>query len=82
MSKMDMWTTTMAFNAFDRGSRTGAASGRFVVQAQHPDGHRWIDIRSFETKNDARAAIEHVVALGHGSADGFRIRKASSDEHE
>ena len=80
MWKTDMFTTTMAFNTFDRGVRSG--SGRFVVQARHPDGRRWIDMRSFVTKKDARAAIQHVVAQGHGSADHFRIREVSSGEDE
>jgi hypothetical protein len=75
MSKNDMFATTMAFNAFDRGVR--AESGGFVVQARHPDGRRWIDMRTFATKKDARAAIQHVVAQGHGSTAHFRIRHVS-----
>lgn len=74
----DMFTTTMAFNAFDRDARM--PGGRFVVQARHPDGTRWIDIRSFASKDDARSAIDHVVAQGHGPKDRFRIRHASSEE--
>jgi hypothetical protein len=64
MPKTDMFTTTMALNTFDRGVRSGG--GRFIVQARHPDGHRWLDMRSFATKKDARAAIQHV-AQGTGA---------------
>jgi hypothetical protein len=74
----DMFTTTMAFNAFDKGVRDGG--GAFVVQARHPDGRRWVDIRSFASKQDARDAIDHVVAEGHGPKDRFRIRHASREE--
>jgi hypothetical protein len=78
MPHTDMFTTTMAFNAFDKGVLAGR--GRFVVQARHPDGRHWIDVRSFPTKKDARAAIEHVVAHGHRGVDRFRIREVAPGE--
>ncbi len=43
--------------------------GGFALQRRHEDGHRWVDVRHFPTKPDARAALEELVANGEERED-------------
>ncbi len=47
---------------------------RWVLQRQHPDGVRWIEVRSFKQRKDAEAALASIVAQGQDSGN-YRIHK-------
>ena len=47
---------------------------RFVLQRQHPDGVRWIEVRSYEQKKDAEAALATIVDQSE-DPDTYRVHK-------
>jgi hypothetical protein len=47
----------------------------FTVQHRHPDGHRWVDLAHFASREDAEAAMRLAVSDGHADASELRVQR-------
>jgi hypothetical protein len=47
--------------------------GSFSLQERHTDGRRWLELRRYPTKAEARAAMDALIAEGAGR-DRYRVQ--------
>lgn len=49
----------------------------FTVEERYPDGHRWMELHRFPSKQVARAWIEAVVAAGEAERTDLRVHRVT-----
>ncbi len=70
------------FNQF-RAAANATAEGMnsedhyFAVEELHPDGHRWIELHRFPSKQVARAWVDAVVGAGEAESTDLRVRRVN-----
>ncbi len=70
------------FNKF-RAAANATADGLnsqghyFAVEERHADGHRWLELHRFPSKQVARDWIDAVIAAGEAERDGLRVRRVN-----
>jgi hypothetical protein len=53
-----------------------ASHHAFALEERHADGRRWIELKRFPTKGDARAAMEALIGDG-AERDRYRVARVS-----
>jgi hypothetical protein len=60
-------------------SENAVRAGRpvaFALEERHPDGRRWIELKRFPTKGEARAAMDELIA-GGADRERYRVERVS-----
>jgi hypothetical protein len=72
-----MGTNPQEFFGAGAWSYNAARAGHghaFALEERHADGRRWVELKRFATKGEARAAMDALIAVG-AERDRYRVER-------